>query len=1051
MPTKVILIIDSKMNLLDKYVIDGNLESIKNVINGNDWKLDSKWNDYNLLKNALIYKHKEIVKFFIANNFRVNKFSIHDADTTPLHIAVELGWEDIVLLLLEKEASVEVQDSTSKLTPIQLSFIMRKYQLTDLMLPFDKGHTVHDPDTDVNHLHIACARNCITAVKNYLRLGENIDTYAESTFINSLRYTPLHFAVDFQSREAVELLLKCGASITAKDNKENTPLHLASNLYDKSLIDLLLFEHKYNGYNPTNLCKVSHFHIACTRNNLKVVYGFLQCGVDINATVETGPWEGYTALHLAVIHQCTDVVKLLLSQDNLVKDNSEIFLFDVYKTENSEIINLIMFRNRSLLAREFSGTPLKLFFRACIKGDKDEIKSLLSSDVPVNERLSLDSQLFPGATPMHILVEHDCNFISEIIDLILRRGANVTTKDARGLTPIHVVFQKYDMIQSLMNIPSRFKINVSDKEGLSLFHIVCAVGTKEVVDWFLDYVGVDVNAAVCEDSLRYPGFTPLHMAASHTHLGAFLKLLSHGGNIMIKNRQGLTPFELLFQNWSFHSDDNTGKYILCSTMTQLIQVYERHNTTFDGLEFPLLYAACLSNRQKDMVEYVVKNQIALAPGLNCALNSTRGFFAGFTPLHCAVWVHNKNMVQTLLDHGADPAAFTAEGDTPLHMAMRYLKELVLNLKTNHLLTLTDENGSSVLDVDDRLFLLQENPFGSCGFSHFHIACYLGKLEWVKAFLDRGIDPDIRIRRPLRKAPNFESEGAMWINETGLHAALRVGHREVVLLLLERGADANAPDMYQHTFLHCVLENDKNIVKLLVEDGGADVNARNSSGETPLHCACRPEGSRSVVEALLEAGADIDLMNEDGQTAINIAEDTYDVEEPSVHQLLIPVMQHAHRLLMARYPISRENKDALSLIWDYDLYNEEAFEMRCLEELERMERVRFDGRTTLRDVLRIRNVDRLRTLAGNKLFQRLVEDGLSEGGKKIALNDFPVYGYLVRLQFRRGWKRRQKMLPAVPAIGKLVERYCTRFPVECSEILLSYLTNHDLERLTQATK
>ena len=78
---------------------------------------------------------------------------------------MELEWEDMVLLLLEKGASIEVRDNTSKLTPIQLSFFMKKYQLTDLMLPFDKGQSILDSNTDANHLYIACARNCISAEK----------------------------------------------------------------------------------------------------------------------------------------------------------------------------------------------------------------------------------------------------------------------------------------------------------------------------------------------------------------------------------------------------------------------------------------------------------------------------------------------------------------------------------------------------------------------------------------------------------------------------------------------------------------------------------------------------------------------------------------------------------------------------------------------------------------------------------------------------------------------------------------------------------------------
>ena len=1030
------------MDLLEKYVIDGNLESIKTVINGNDWKPDSEWKDYNLLKKALIYKHKEITKFFISNNFRVNKLSICDADTTPLHIAVVLEWEDIVLLLLEKGASVMVQDKASnKLTPIQLSFLTRKYQLTDLMLPFDKGQTIPESNINASHLFIACARNCLSVVKTYLRLGEYINTCAESTFINYFGYTPLHFAVDFQSRETVELLLKCGASVTAKDKKQNTPLHLASNLHDKSLMDLLLLNHRYTSYNPKNLYRVSHFHLACTRNNPKVAYGFLQCGVDINAIVEDGPWKGYTALHLAVIHQCVDIVKLLLSQDNLAKDNSEIFLFNVYKTENSEIINLITSRNKIPLSPEFSGKiPLKPFFRSCLNGDKGKIKALISSGVSVNEQLPFDSLLFPGATPLHILVQHDVNFISEIIDLILQKGANVTVKDARGLTPIHVVFQKNYLIESLMKVSSRFKINVSDNEGLSLFHIACAFGMDKVVDWFLDNVDVDVNAAVNEDSLQYPGCTALCMAASNMRVQVFLKLLSHGANITLKNKQGLAPLDFLFQHWSVGYDDFD--YDVKKIMSHVIKVYRKNYINFDGLEFNLLHAAGIVG-DKTLVKHCIQDEddITLDSAINSALNSACGRFSGFTPLHFAVLAGEEKIIDLLLDYGADPAARSVEGDTPLHMSMKYLKTLVdLGSRTNELY---------LPYFDESLFLIRENPFGSSGFSHFHIACQFNQLEVVNDFLNRGIDPDIRSRRPH----SYESGGEPWINETGLHAAMRIGHREVVILLLERGADANARDMIQRTPLHKVLEDkDKSMVRLLVESGGADVNARDCDGKTPLHVACDREVLRPVVDGLLEAGADIDLIDKHGQTVINLTAHMSSFFTSDSTERLCSVIEHALRLKVAGCPISEKNEVALASNRERVIGEiGEDFEARCSKELLRMEGVRLDGRTTLRDVLCIRDANQLQTLAGNKVFQGLVEDKLPQDEEKTALDDFPIYGYLARLQFRRGWKRRQMIPAAVLAIRKLVEMYCTRLPDDCAEYLLSYLADDDLERLNEATK
>ena len=57
------------------------------------------------------------------------------------------------------------------------------------------------------------------------------------------------------------------ALILQLDEKGNTPLHLALELQNELLIDLILSEHVYKYKNPEALNKLFHFHIACTRNN----------------------------------------------------------------------------------------------------------------------------------------------------------------------------------------------------------------------------------------------------------------------------------------------------------------------------------------------------------------------------------------------------------------------------------------------------------------------------------------------------------------------------------------------------------------------------------------------------------------------------------------------------------------------------------------------------------------------------------------------------------------------------------------------------------------
>ncbi len=58
------------------------------------------------------------------------------------------------------------------------------------------------------------------------------------------------------------------------------------------------------------------------------------------------------------------------------------------------------------------------------------------------------------------------------------------------------------------------------------------------------------------------------------------------------------------------------------------------------------------------------------------------------------------------------------------------------------------------------------------------------------------------------------------------------------------------------------------VKKLIEKG-ADVNVVNKYGETALHEASF-WGRSDVVKMLIEAGADVNLVNRDGETALYLA-------------------------------------------------------------------------------------------------------------------------------------------------------------------------------------
>lgn len=130
----------------------------------------------------------------------------------------------------------------------------------------------------------------------------------------------------------------------------------------------------------------------------------------------------------------------------------------------------------------------------------------------------------------------------------------------------------------------------------------------------------------------------------------------------------------------------------------------------------------------------------------------------------------------------------------------------------------------------------------------------GRVSAVKKFLDDGVDVNIRNdagNTPLISA-SFPS-----------HA-----RKDVIDLLLDRGADINAKSSFGLTALHeAASQGNKEVVSRLIERG-ADVNAKDSIESTPLHCAIGEgnsfsysailePGRQDVVELLLRHGAEAD--------------------------------------------------------------------------------------------------------------------------------------------------------------------------------------------------
>ena len=87
----------------------------------------------------------------------------------------------------------------------------------------------------------------------------------------------------------------------------------------------------------------------------------------------------------------------------------------------------------------------------------------------------------------------------------------------------------------------------------------------------------------------------------------------------------------------------------------------------------------------------------------------------------------------------------------------------------------------------------------------------------------------------------------------MRIAIKQGHKEMVELLLDKGADTAAKDTAGMTMLHIIAMSDHiGLAELLIKEG-ADVNVRDKSDFTPLDYA--QGNNKEMVELLKKHGGE----------------------------------------------------------------------------------------------------------------------------------------------------------------------------------------------------
>lgn len=484
-----------------------------------------------------------------------------------------------------------------------------------------EGLPINDEWVDYDLLNHALAKGQKESAMMLIERGCRVNT---KVFAQSAD-TPLHHAVKLGSIEIVELLLRKGALIEARNFEGETPLHLSAKLRYNIFTDLLLTSlSNATNMNYMDSSGLTYLHIACMRGNCTLIERLLANCSEINHRINLGSPElpGYTALHCAIEFYNLDAIQLLLSHKA-----------DVSVKAKNGLTPL-------LLAVKYGG----------LKYVKMLLRHSSNINLDINAQIDADSEEYPGYSVLHFAVE--LNWAS-IFKLLLRYKPNADAKSTTGLTVLHIALREnaIDLITELLNYG--VDVNCVELENNTTpLHLATRNKQVSIIRMLLKQ-GAKVSAQ------QKDGSTPLLIAASWR-------------NEKERKTKQCTLLDLPFMfmhdelmNESQESSQMRKHSDILDLLLAADDLFDANPVDSRGLSHFHVVCMCLG---KDKVLAYLQKNAAIKERINDKVKEDSPVWPGYTALHFAVENGKLDVVKVLLEYGANVRAVNAKGMTPIHLA-----------------------------------------------------------------------------------------------------------------------------------------------------------------------------------------------------------------------------------------------------------------------------------------------------------------------------------------------------------------------------------------------
>ena len=569
---------------------------------------------------------------------------------TPLMIASENGYGNIVKLLLSEKANVNKQDNLG-LTAVMLAKTIEIYQ-TLVQANADTTIVTHKGSTP---LLVSChIGNHEVAEHLLFTLKHNITTRPDGLTI-------LMAASQGGNYRIVQYLIEKEHDPNTQDNDGRTAIQRAC-LKGHYTVTELLLKHKadlnlptHDGWTPLTG--------ASQEGHIKIVELLLQNGVDPNVT---NTENGITALIQASLNGHHDTVELLLTKgaDPNTQDNDGRAAIELACLMGHYTVTELLLKHKAdpNLIDDNGFTPL---IATSQEGHIKIVELLLQNGVDPNVTNTKN-----GITALTVASK---NGHHDTVELLLMKGADPNIQNNHGLTAIGIACLKGHYTVTELLLKHKANPNLINDDGFTSLIASSQNGHYKIVELLLPRV-IDLTAVNMKN-----GITALMMASLNGHHETVQILLIAGHDPNIQSKSGNTALQLSSTDGHYtvtkllldnNADPNLADYeghtplMLASQngyykIVQLLLLQKGVNPNITHSETgttPLIYAT--ENGHHDTVEALLK------AGGNPNIQNKDGRSA----IELASLYGRVTIVQLLLNYNADPNLYTNDGWTPLMAA-----------------------------------------------------------------------------------------------------------------------------------------------------------------------------------------------------------------------------------------------------------------------------------------------------------------------------------------------------------------------------------------------